>query len=186
MIMYMQALDTADRKDSFVLMYEKYRNLMFHIAKNILHDDFLAEDAVHDALVAIAKNFEKVHEPVSKETRRYVSTIVRNISLNMAVRRGYETPVDDMTKEDFFMSLYYNSSQDEFLSKFKCEEIVAAVKSLSPSLRDPLMLYCVQAMSSKEIATALNISLSAVHKRIQRAREKILKELGEDYEYIRK
>lgn len=182
----MQALDTAGRKDRFVLMYEKYRNLMFYITKNILQDDFLAEDAVHDALVAIAQNFENVHEPVSKDTRRYVSTIVRNISLNMAVRRGHETPLDDMAKEDCFMALYYDSSQDEFFSKFKCEEIVAAVKSLSPSLRDPLMLYGVQGMSTKEIAEALNISLSAVHKRIQRAREKILKELGEEYEYIGK
>lgn len=28
MIMYLQALKTAERKDRFIVMYEKYRNLM--------------------------------------------------------------------------------------------------------------------------------------------------------------
>ena len=180
---------SEDLKDNFIKLYDKYRNLMFYIAKDILKDDHLAEDAVQEAFINISKNLDKVREPVSSETRRFVSVIVRNVSLNMAMKRSHEIPVDDLSGEDHYFSRCYDSSQDEFFSRYSCEQIVEALKALPSSLKDPLILYVANGMSTKEIAQELNISLSAVHKRIQRGRQKILNELkekGEDYEYLRK
>ena len=104
----------------------------------------------------------------------------------MLKKRSHEKPVEDISKEVYYITNYYNSSQDEFFSNYNYEEIVNAVKSLPASLRDPLLLYVSNGMSTKEISTLLNISISAVHKRIQRAREKIMTALkkGEDYEYL--
>ena len=93
MIMYMQTLGSEGLDEKFIMIYEKYRNLMFYIARDILHDDQLSEDAVHDAFVAVSKNLDKVGNPVSAETRRFVSVIVRNVSFNMLSKRNRETPV---------------------------------------------------------------------------------------------
>ena len=177
-VMLIQTLGTDGQKEKFIKMYRQYRNLMFYIAKDILHDDYLAEDAVHDAFVVLSKNFEKVREPISPETKRFVSVIVRNISINMAIKRNREAPVDDVASNQYYLSNYYDSTQDEFFSKYECRQIVEAVKGLPSTLKDPLLLYVAQELSVKEIAEVLNISPAATHKRIQRARARIMAELN--------
>ena len=186
MVTYLQTFGSEEQKDKFILLYDKYRNLMFYISNGILHDDYLAEDVLQESFTLILKNLEYIHDPFSSETRRFISVIVRNISLNMLKKRSHEKPVEDISKEVYYITNYYNSSQDEFFSNYNYEEIVNAVKSLPASLRDPLLLYVSNGMSTKEISTLLNISISAVHKRIQRARERIKTHLkkGEDYEYL--
>lgn len=179
MIILMQSFESEGQNVKFMKVYENYRNLMFHIAKGILRDDYLAEDAVQEAFVSIAKNIEKIQDPSSTETRRFVAVIVRNASINMLNKRSRETIVDEMPNEEVFLSQHYDSSQDEFFSKVRCEQIVEVVRGLSPSLKDPLLLYVAHGMSTKEIATIFRISLSATHKRIQRARERIMEILRE-------
>lgn len=39
-------LDTEEEQSKFTLLYEKYRYLMWYVAKDILKDKDLAEDAV--------------------------------------------------------------------------------------------------------------------------------------------
>ncbi len=54
---YLALLETEEEKQKFGLIYEKYRKLMHWVAKGILNDDRLAEDAVHEAFFAY---FEKL------------------------------------------------------------------------------------------------------------------------------
>lgn len=54
MIIYLAAIDAPEDRDTFVTLYETYRNLMFHVAHQILRNEADAEDAVHDAFVTVA------------------------------------------------------------------------------------------------------------------------------------
>lgn len=53
MIYYMSMIDAEENKTKFELIYEKYHKLMFYIANQILKDNSLAEDAVHDSLLLL-------------------------------------------------------------------------------------------------------------------------------------
>ena len=55
----------------FVVIYEKYRYLMMKVAHDVLKDNFLAEDAVHEAFIKIAHNMQNIHDVESVETKRY-------------------------------------------------------------------------------------------------------------------
>ena len=50
----LQAESDADQK-KLTEIYEKYRNRMYITACRILNDPYLAEDAVHEAFVAVSK-----------------------------------------------------------------------------------------------------------------------------------
>lgn len=52
-------VDTPEEKRKFVILYENYRYLMLKVAVDILHDYQLAEDAVQEAFVRVAKHMEK-------------------------------------------------------------------------------------------------------------------------------
>ena len=62
MLIYMSMIDSDEDKDLFEGLYLKYRKHMKYIALQILGDEYLAEDAVHNAFVKIAKNINKIVE----------------------------------------------------------------------------------------------------------------------------
>ena len=59
-----------------MILYENYRYLMLKVAADILHDYQLAEDAVQEAFVRVAKHMENVGQPEETATKRYLITIV--------------------------------------------------------------------------------------------------------------
>lgn len=68
---FLMMLDTEDEKSRFVQLYHQYRKLMHYEAKRILKDDHLAEDAVQEAFLRIAKNFHKVGEIFCPQTKNF-------------------------------------------------------------------------------------------------------------------
>lgn len=52
---YLSALDTQEERTKFEDIYKKYGKLMKYVAYNILRDDSLAEDAVHNAFLKLMK-----------------------------------------------------------------------------------------------------------------------------------
>lgn len=54
LVIYLSMLNGQEDKNKFELLYEKYRKLMFYIANNILNDEYLAEDAVHQTFEGIS------------------------------------------------------------------------------------------------------------------------------------
>ena len=57
---YLSILETAEDKIKFGNFYTKYKHKMYAVAYNILHNVEDSEDAVHEAFILIADNFEKI------------------------------------------------------------------------------------------------------------------------------
>ena len=63
-------IDEEDDRRKFVVLYEKYRCLMMTVASSILIDNYLSEDAVHEAFIKVAKNIDKFGDVDSIETKQ--------------------------------------------------------------------------------------------------------------------
>ena len=66
MLIYLQMIDGPEDQSKFEQLYLTYRGLMYYVAESILRNEQDAEDAVHDAFVAVAKNISNISEPESK------------------------------------------------------------------------------------------------------------------------
>ena len=86
--LYLTLIDTEEDKLRFTDLYERYRHLMFYVAQDILKDEHLAEDAVQEAFLRIAKNFHKVGEINCPRTRNFSVIIVRNTAITIAYKRN--------------------------------------------------------------------------------------------------
>ena len=161
--LYLQLLDTEEEKQGFELLYETYPKLMHWVANNILCDEKLAEDAVHEAFLRIIKNFNKINEILCPETRSFVVIIVRNIALNMREKKKSEDEFHEV-KED--ISFGFDETADEICR----QEIINVIMSLSDALKEVLMLYGYFGYTISEIAKLLDITEDAAYKRLQRAR----------------
>ena len=60
MVIYLQMIDDPRDRSKFEQLYTKYKDLMHYTAYKILRNDRDAEDAVHDAFLAIVRNIEKI------------------------------------------------------------------------------------------------------------------------------
>lgn len=87
-MIYLMMIDAEEDKQKFAILYETYRHLMMKVALNVLKDTFLAEDAVHEAFIKIAKNMEKIGEIDATATKRYLLTITKNATIDIT---GSET-----------------------------------------------------------------------------------------------
>ena len=80
---------TDDPKDrtKFCILYEKYRYLLHKVAMEVLHDRYLAEDAVQSAFIKIADNIAKVGEIDSRQTKSYLIVIAKNAAIDISRKR---------------------------------------------------------------------------------------------------
>ena len=81
--LYLTLIDTDEDKLRFTALDQQYRHLMFYIAREVLCDEHLSEDAVQEAFLRIAKNFHKIGEIPCPKTRNLVVIITKNIAITM-------------------------------------------------------------------------------------------------------
>lgn len=184
---YLALLETEEEKQKFELIYEKYRKLMHWIAKGILHDDSLAEDAVHEAFLRILKNLDKINKISCPQTKNFTVIIVRNVALGMLAeekkRRERESSIAQDSEEDgerswneYFENL--SSGLDETPAEVLKSELIDMILSLPDWAKETIFLSAYYGMSTAEIGVAEGITTENAKKRLQRSRKLLAEKLG--------
>lgn len=83
MIIYLQMLESDEDKYRFEQLYHRYRKLMFYVARQILPCDSDAEDAVHEAFLAVIRHFQKISDVSSPKTRAFLVLIVERKAIDL-------------------------------------------------------------------------------------------------------
>ena len=89
-MIFLMMIDTPEDKRKFVILYEKYRYLMQKVAMDVLHDRFLAEDAVHNAFISLVTHLDSIGETESLQTKRYLITIVKNAAIDLYRKKNIQ------------------------------------------------------------------------------------------------
>jgi RNA polymerase sigma-70 factor (ECF subfamily) len=173
-------LDSDEKKDKLQAIYEKYQGTMLRVAKSIISDHSLAEDAVSDSIMTIIDNLDKITDISSHKTQAYIVIITRSRAINLLnkQKRFIENPIEDLDLPDADSSVLENLTIKE-----SYEKIIECIKSLPESLSDVLYLSAVMGYSPKEIADLLKISYDAVRQRLSRAKAQIKVKLTQEGTY---
>lgn len=171
-------ISTPKNKDSekLRLIYEKYKNRMYISACRILGDPLLAEDAVHDAFIAISRNIHRIQEVDSLSTASYVIKAAKSKALNMAKKTQAENIIPiEQTDEPFDDSL-----MDTVCEKQSVERIVSVIMSLDERYRDVLCLYYLNELTVSEIADILSRKETTVKQQLSRGRKRVIEALEKE------
>ena len=74
-------------EDIIDALYRLYEQPMYFEAYKILHDEYLAEDAVHEAFLKLIRNRKKIADPASPSVRSYVYKTLRSAALDLYRRQ---------------------------------------------------------------------------------------------------
>lgn len=172
-MIYLMMIDTEEDKRKFVVLYEKYRYLMMKVAYDVLRDNYLAEDAVHEAFIKVAKNMARIGDVNTKETKRYLITITKNATIDIYRKRriqmNREIFVDELGEDDLPLS-YMETDIDN--------RILDILKNLPVKYRDIFILKYSSKLDNDEIAELLNISEGTIRQRLSRGKEMIQKAIN--------
>lgn len=176
-MIFLMMIDTPKDKRKFVILYEKYIYLMITVAEGVLHDKFLAEDAVHDAFVKVAKNMYKIRDINSMKTKRFLIVIAKNSAIDIYRKRNIR-----MKSEIFFDELSDNEAPASFMETDINNSVLDILINLPVKYRDVFLLKYSSKLDNSEIAGLLKIQEGTVRQRLARGKviiEKALKELEE-------
>ncbi len=176
MLIYLSLLDTNEEKTKFEKLYNTYRYTMLYTANSILQDMGLAEDAVHDAFMRIARNFHKIGDVDSPATKGFVVVVVKNVALTMVKAKNGVLIAED----DELFSNVIDSKIDIVTDKISFDFIVNEITALPDIYKDVLYLRFVNELSIKDISRILQLPVDTVKKRIQRGRKLLIDKLTEE------
>ena len=169
MFIYMTMIDTQSDKDTFEKLYNKYRYLMLHVAGKILQNHHDAEDAVHEAFIAIIRNMEKFTDVESPKTRSLGVLIVERKSIDVLRKKQRENTLE--SNEDI-LGIEMPAPGDHGLAD--------AMARLPAHYREVLLMRYDNGLSNRDIASLLGITESGVRKMLGRAKRELRNELQKE------
>ncbi|MCM1106970.1 MAG: sigma-70 family RNA polymerase sigma factor [Blautia sp.] len=164
-------VETPEDKRKFTVMYENYRHLMHKVAWNVLHDDYLAEDAVHNAFIHLAKNMDKIEDPMSISTKRYLIVLVKNSAIDIYRKRSRQM------KKEIFVDELQEGETVTYMETGMDNRVLDILKNLPVKYRDIFLLKYSAHMNNAEIAGLCGIREGTVRQRIARGKVMVEDEL---------
>jgi len=156
-------------KESYGILLERYKNLVYRVALNALGDCDQAEDVVQETFMRAYQNLERLHNP--DIFGFWLSGIAKNICRNM-----FRNKSRDLVSMEHLKEIAPSGNPEENGSG-KSELIRAlrhAILILPEKYREILELRYTQGFSCEKIASFCNLSQSAVLVRLYRARKQIV------------
>lgn len=77
MMISLQMIESPEDKLKFEIIYESYKDELFAVANDILHNDHDAEDTVHYGFLKLAENISKIGETKCPKANGHIITIVK-------------------------------------------------------------------------------------------------------------
>ena len=159
-------------REEFDIKYNKYSqelmNISYGYTKN-RDDSFDVIQNVFYKLFNSNKSFK-----TDNDEKYWLIRVTINESISILRRRKKEILVDENTMDVVSEEI---ADKDKGL---KLEKLSLLVKKLSKNYKSVIILFYYDSLSIKEIKDILNISESAVKKRLERARDVLRKGMGEE------
>ena len=147
----------------------KYRPDVFRFALYLARDGAIAEDVVQETFLRAWRAIDSLANPDA--ARPWLLAIARREHARLYERKRHPTvALDDLIATND-PALASEPSEDH-------ADVGAAIYSLEPSFRTPLVLQALMGYSTDEIAGHMGLTRSAVLSRLLRARQKLRVALG--------
>lgn len=145
---------------AFMALYDRYSGLVYALVRGILRDAHMAEDVTQDVFISLWKGATRF-DPTRGKARSWILSVAHHKAVDAVRRRRAEqnaTPGKDFVGEDV---------AQEVLRHLEAGCVGEALRALSPSHREALLLAYFRGHTQREIAERLGVPLGTVKTRIR-------------------
>lgn len=170
LLTYLSIVETPEERSLFEQIYYTYRKQMFFVANGILDNEILAEDALQEAFMGIAKQITLFRDMPENNRKAYVLTAAKNAAINIGKQEQRVNQLRTSFDEAYFVS-YQDQVLDKQIYRETYQTLFAVISKLPTFERDILMLKYANNMNCAQIAIALGKKPSTIRKELSRARK---------------
>lgn len=179
-----QALKARD-ENAFRQLVEAFSKDIFNVCINIVHNTEDAEDLAQEAFI---KAFNSIH---SFREGSHIKTWLYRIAINLCYdhlkwskrkkRHAILQPLYNREEEPIEIPSNFQHPGITLENKEHAKVLYAALETLPENQHTAFLLYEIQGMNYKEIAEAMEVSVSSVEALLFRARATLRKKLHNYY-----
>lgn len=171
----LSVIETEEEKKLITKLYSEYEKQMFSTAYSILQHRQEAEDVVENAFLKVIERLSDFHLDIDIRTQALLTIITRNIALNETKKQrrqhDHEINIDDIESIPVF----------EFPIDISLSKIKELINKLPDDLKHTVIMRYILGYSAEETAELLDISVSAVYKRISTSKDLLRKFMEDSY-----
>lgn len=165
----------ADETNKVEAIYNKYKNILYYKALNIVKKETDAEDILQEAFIKIAKNIKAVKNIDSKETASFLIVIVKNTAYDYIRKTSKKA---EFSLEETQM-LADEKALDNLVGNIEYQEIVAIISNIPSPYNEVLYLHYVKEYSIKQTADLLDKKIATVKMQLVRGKRVLTQKLSE-------
>jgi len=156
------ALVARSDHDALAELYDRFGRVAYGIARRVLRDDKLAEDAVQEAFLSVWRSADRFR-PERAKASTWLLTLVHRRAVDL-VRR------EDLRRADRLPETVEpgagSSSEDDAYLRFERERVQAALRRLPDQQREALELAYYGGFTQSELAERLGQPLGTIKSRM--------------------
>jgi RNA polymerase sigma-70 factor (ECF subfamily) len=152
-----------------------YLDAAFSLARWIIQHDQDAQDVVQEAYIRAFKAFDHFRGGNSKA---WFLTIVRHTAYNWYNKHAREPDLIPYEEDKHADIVSINEQQYRQQTQGQTKDLRRALERLPLEFREVIILYELEGLSYRELATALEIPVGTVMSRLSRARRRLREELS--------
>ncbi len=144
--------------------YVKYGSMVYRRCLNLLKDDDMAYDALHDVFINLLKVNERT---IGLYPSSFLYRIATNVCLNILKK---ENRMSDL---DFSMIVDNIESKESFSDKLERTDLLDRIfDGEKESTKLIAVMHFIDNMSYEEISAEVDLSVSGIRKRLRKIKEK--------------
>ncbi len=180
--LYLCDIASEEEQDKLTVLYNSYLSLMMHVAQKYVGKYQSEEDVVHNAILKIIANLDKIDLTEKLKTKNFVCLVTKHCAIDWLRKRQREAcaSMDELSpllESDERPPVDYVMNEDGYA------RLVGCVHRLNDTYREVCDLKFVMGYRDKEIAEILGISENTVGVRIHRGRKLLIAMLKEEMDY---
>lgn len=157
--------------DAFRKLYDRYKRPIMSYAFYMVKSQSVAEEVTQETFLKVYRARESYTREAKFTT--WLWAIARNVAIDH-LRKKSELPLS----EEFAETLPAPEAGTEALDAASREQVAEALTGLSEAQREAVSLRTFSELSYEEIASAMEISVSAVKNHLHRAKAALIKKIG--------
>ena len=165
------AAQTGD-ESAFAALVELYFGMVHGLAYSKVGDWAIAEDVTQDVFLIAWTNLHQLKHP--EAFLMWLRRIARNAALNWVRTREYRRKLAERHTQEEPDVRYAADDPSGAAAREEClDQIGEALRSLSPKLREAMVLFYLEGQTASASAEALGIGVDTMKKRLRLGRKKM-------------
>ena len=178
--LYLLSLETEAERDKLILIYTRYLSFMYKVAGKYSNHYGNEDDIVHESILKIIDNLDKIDLNNEIASKCYICTIVKNKARDFW-RKENRVGMCGVEEVEFALEDEAELPVDSLLMKEGYERLVNYIGDMSDTYREVCQLKFICGLKEKEIAEILGITQKNVSVRIARGRRQLIEKIKEDH-----